>query len=99
MYNIYNLGTLVRVRAPFKVAGDDSAIDPDAVMLSVRTPLGAVATYTYGEDAQIERDDTGIYHAEIDASVAGAWHYRWWSTGNGQAAEEKRFTVRGAEAV
>ena len=96
--NIHDLGDLVRVEAEFRNALTGAALDPTAVFLSVREPDGTVTTYTYG-GAEITQDSTGIYHALIDVDQAGVWRYRWWSTGSGQAAEEKVFKVRQAHAV
>lgn len=98
-YNTHDLGDLVRVSAPFTLVSSGAAVDPDVVKLTIKTPSGTVTTYIYGTDAEIVKDSTGNYHADISAGEAGTWHYRWWSTGNGQAAQEKRFEVRTAEAV
>lgn len=98
-HNIHDLGDLVRVSAPFTLVSSGAAVDPDAVKLSVKNPSDEVTTYVYGTDAEIVKDSTGNYHADIDADETGTWHYRWWSTGNGQAAQEKLFEVRAAEAV
>jgi len=35
----------------------------------------------------------------INVNQAGFWFYRWWSTGFGQAAQEKEFKVRTAQAM
>lgn len=98
--NTYDLGDLIRVDATFTdPLNDDAPIDPDVVKLSVRTPSGDVTTYTYGDGDTIENDDPGDYHALIDADEDGDWFYRWWSTGDGQAAIEKYFKVRAAQAI
>lgn len=97
--NKYDLGELVRVSCPFTDAILGGAIDPDVVKLSVRTPAPATTTYTYGVGPVIVKDSVGNYHADIDANAAGTWYYRWWSTGSGQAADEKHFEVVQAKAV
>ena len=50
MANTYDVGDQVRVSAVFKnAAGTDT--DPTAVTCKVKTPAGAITTYTYGTDA------------------------------------------------
>ncbi len=98
-YNQHDLGDLVKVSAVFKNAETQVALDPEVVKLSVRPPSGTVTTYTYLDDATITKSSTGNYAANIDANEAGRWSYRWWSTGNGQAAEESFFEVLAAQSV
>lgn len=97
----HDLGDLVRVytETPFTNADTDAAIDPDVVKVSVRDPAGDVTTYVYGTDDEVVRNGTGDYEMNIDADQAGTWFYRFWSTGDGQAAEERKFVVRPAEAL
>lgn len=97
--NYHDLGDLVRVSAVFKDALLDTVMDPDIVKLSLKAPGEDVVVLTYGTDITVIKDSTGNYHCDVDASVVGSWYYRWWSTGDGQAAEEKRFVVRAANAV
>ncbi len=98
--NTYELGELVKVTVEFTDEDTGNVIDPDAVKLSVRSPANVTTTYTYGVGAVIVRDSQGNYHANIDTTqLPGAWYYRWWSTGNGQTAREKRFDVRAATAI
>lgn len=88
----YHVGDLIRVAAVFtNVAG--TAVDPTAVFVKYKDPGGTVTTLTYGVDAALVRDSAGNYHVDIDADEAGTWTYRFFSTGTGQAANEKRFTV------
>lgn len=95
---IHHLGDLVKLSATFLDAETGIALDPDVVKLSVKPPdPAATTTHTYGSSL-IVKDSTGNYHFNQDANAAGNWHYRWRSTGNGQAAEEKRFKVIDAEA-
>lgn len=95
-----NLGDYPKVYVTFHNRTTGEYIDPAAVMLSVRTPDGTVTTYVYGEDGSpIQQEATGRYYAFLDADQAGTWFYRWWATGDGQSAEEKRFEVRTARAV
>lgn len=98
-YNTYDQGDLVRVRANKFTDADGVAIDPATVKVSVKTPAGTVTTLVYGTDAAVVRTATGQYELGVDANASGFWHYRWFSTGTGQAAGEKRFYVRAAEAI
>lgn len=97
MTNVYDLGDLVQVNSTF-TDQDDAPADPEAVFCAVRTPSGDVTTYEYGQDAELVKDDTGVYHLNIDANESGFWHYRWYATGTGQAAAEKTFWVNKAQA-
>lgn len=90
--NHYALGNLVRVSVTFEYS-DGTDVDPTAVYCKVRDPSGNVATYTYGVDAGLVRDNAGDYHLDVDADERGEWLYRWYSTGTGQAAAEGAFTV------
>jgi hypothetical protein len=47
----------------------------------------------------ITKDNVGDYHADINASLAGTWYYYPHSTGTGQAADEKFFTIRTPHAA
>ncbi len=67
--------------------------------MSQRTPAGVTTTYVYLTDNELVKDSTGKYHVDINANAAGTWYYRFFSTGTGQAAEERQFEVRPAVAV
>lgn len=96
--NIYDVGDLVRCSGPFTNSAG-AAIDPEAVKVSIRKPDGTVTTYVYNTDAEVVKDSVGNYHIDVDANAAGRWYYRWWSTGNGQAADENWFLVRTPRAI
>lgn len=97
-YNIHDYGDLVRVSVVFRRTSDTALVDPTAVKLTVKKPKGDLVTYTYGV-ATIAKDSTGNYHADISVDQSSIWYYRWWSTGTGQASEERQFEVRDAQAV
>ena len=88
----FQVGDDVKCTAEFQTA-DDAAVDPDTVRFKVKNPSGTVTTLAYGTDAAVIRDSTGNYHVIVDANQAGTWHYRFWSTGNGKAADESTFEV------
>lgn len=90
--NTYSLGGLLRVAGLFaNIAG--TAIDPSVVKFKYRAPTGDTVTYTYGTDVQLVKDSVGNYHVDLSLDIAGTWHYKFYSTGTGQAADESQFTV------
>lgn len=88
----YDKGDLVRCIGTFKDL-DGAALDPTSVTFKLENPSGAVTTYVYGIDAQLVKTATGIYRVDVDASSPGRYWYKFYSTGTGQAAEEKDFAV------
>jgi len=101
-FNTYDLGKKVRVYTGtngFTVASSGAALDPDVVKLSILEPDETLTTYTYGVGSVIVKEATGKYYADIDVDQAGTWWARWFSTGDGQAADEIRFVVEEANAI
>jgi hypothetical protein len=90
--NSYDLGDLVRCTGTF--ASSDANVNPAAVLFKIKTPSGTITTYTYGTDAELVRDSTGVYHVDVDAAEHGNYTFKFWSTGIGQAAAEGQFFVR-----
>jgi hypothetical protein len=90
--NAYDIGDLVRCTGTFASSGTN--VNPDAIMFKVKTPAGVVTTLTYGTDAALVRDSTGVYHVDVSVAEAGEYEYRFWSTGTGQAASEGQFVVK-----
>lgn len=91
--NQYSKGDLVRCSASFADSAG-AATNPTAVLFQVKTPAGTTTTYVYGTDAQLVRPSTGNYYVDVDASQVGTYHYRFYSTGTGQAADEGSFRVK-----
>ena len=92
----YEVGELVRVACEF--TQDGAAIDPDDVFVNVRRPDGRISRSVYGTDLEVVKDSVGNYHLDVTASAVGWWHYYWFSTGDGQAAEEGKFYVEAVKA-
>ncbi len=92
MNNTYALGNDVVCSALFR-SSEGVVADPDTVSFSFRNGDGDVTTYVYGTDAEVVKDSVGNYHVNVDASARGTWHYRFYSTGTGKAADEKSFKV------
>lgn len=88
----YQVGDLIRISAAWTNAAG-SALDPAVVIAKYKDPAGTVTTYTYGTDVELEKDETGNYHVDIDINASGWWQYRFYSTGEGQGASEDKFYV------
>jgi len=67
--------------------------DPGAIFFVYRDPSGNETEWEYGTDVQLGREDVGKYYAGVPVNEAGTWHYRFYSTGSGQAADEGSFEV------
>jgi hypothetical protein len=103
--NTYLAGSLVRVATytgtPDNPAGgfrdeNGDLADPTAVTLTYRPGTGQqLVTVTY-PDTPVERDGTGLYHADLDTTPATAsspWTYEWTGTGAVQAPAANAFIV------
>lgn len=53
--------------------------DPVSITLQIHDSksISGITTLTYGVDADLVRDGTGLYHALILGDRVGAWFYRW----------------------
>lgn len=91
--NTYDVGDLIRCSGAFTDA-DSAVLDPTAVLFKFKNPAETTTTYTYGTDAELVKDSVGNYHVDIDTNAAGIWHYRFESTGTGQAAGENYYRAR-----
>lgn len=88
----FEVGDLVRCAGVFRdVAG--ALTDPATINFKYKKPDGTIVTYVYGTNGQLVKDSTGNYHVDVDANAAGTWFYRFYSTGNAQAADEDEFRV------
>ena len=88
----YILGNLVRVT--FSVTDEaGAAADPTTVTLRVQRHGDEETVYVYGTDAIVEKDSEGEYHADIDPTDKGLWHWRWEGIGAVEAAAEGVFLV------
>jgi hypothetical protein len=90
--NAYDKGKLARLTVSFtNFAG--TAVDPTTVALSYRKSNGVQATVTLAGGAVV-RESLGNFYYDLTLDVAGVWHYRWVSTGEGQAAEVGSLLVK-----
>jgi hypothetical protein len=92
--NEHDEGDLVRASAAFtNTAG--TATDPAVVKFRFKAPSAATYTeYIYLTDAQLVKASTGNYYVDLDTTgEPGIWKFRFYSTGSGQAAEQKKFKI------
>lgn len=91
----HDVGDLIKLTGTFTDPdNNDSVIDPTAVRLKIEDPSGNVSKIAYdgddldlSEDARIWRSAEGVYNYNLDIDEAGVWHYRFYSTGVGQASD------------
>lgn len=88
----YNEGDVIVLKATFKNAAGTN-VDPNVVTLRVRPPGGELAIYTYGQDVQPTKTDTGVYSFDLELILPGIWKYRWLSTGVGAASQRGEVTA------
>lgn len=84
--------SLIRFKATFK---DLSGVvtDPTAVTLRITKPATDPVIYTYGTDAELIKDSTGVYHMDFSCEIVGEHKYRWRGTGAVQIAIRDNFFV------
>lgn len=70
-------GSTVRITGTF-LDQDDTDTDPTvSVVFKIRSPSGTETTYTYGTDAELQRESTGDYTCDVRVTEGGRWLYRW----------------------
>lgn len=91
--NIHDIGDVVRISVAFtNQAG--TPVDPGAVTVKVKNPIGVKTTYVYLVDAGVIKDSTGNYHLDLEPTIQGIWNYRWEGTVSNKGAEENSFQIR-----
>lgn len=83
--NEYDIGDVVRLTIQLRVNG--TLTDPTTLVLSVRSPSGAVTTYAWNTAPEVIRNSVGDFEARIPAVASGTWRYFWTSTGTAPMAE------------
>lgn len=76
----------LKLRASF-ADNDDVAIDPQRVVLTIRTPRDT-RVYTFGVDAELVKTAQGKYVLSIHPWWVGPATYVWQSMGAGEEASE-----------
>lgn len=75
-----------------------TAADPDTVTLEVRAPDGTLTSYVHGTDAEVVKDSTGNYHADLEFAQAGRHMVRWIGEGTVDAVDASEVHVRRNQA-
>ena len=96
--NKYKIGQIARCTGTFRDE-DDTLQDPGAVYFHLIDPSENETTLTYGVDATLIKQSTGIYYVDVTADEAGVFQYRFYSTGSYQTADEDQFEVVPSEHV
>ncbi len=89
---VYDKGDSVHITAVFEDE-NNVAVDPTLVTLKVMDPSGNIDSYTLAL-ANLTKDSTGNYSADVDADEVGEWRYEWVSTGDAQGVEPGQFVVQ-----
>jgi hypothetical protein len=76
----YPVTEMVRLTVRFSNTLTGSLQDPDDVTLALTPPDGTP------RDLTIEKESTGIYHADLMVDQVGIWQYRWQGLGGVVAA-------------
>lgn len=72
---------------------DGTPTDPTTVMLVLTDPVGTATTFTFGVDAGLIKDSTGVYHMDYTPTIAGRFLVRWIGSGVIDVVEPYSFLV------
>lgn len=89
---MFDHGDVIRLKTTIEELG--TAADPGTLVLTILKPDGSTVTYTYGTDADVVRNTTGVYYVDYEIDQPGRHRYSWTSTGAAQAYEKETFDVR-----
>lgn len=92
----YTIGTTARLRGTFKDQSSAPA-NPAGVFLRLLPPNGVIVDYEYGINAEVIRESTGVYTADILLNQEGRWRYRWEASGTNVTAAEGVLDVEVSE--
>lgn len=90
--NVYEIGQVVRLRAAF-TNQDGAAVDPGALSLKIKSPLGVETTYVYGTDVEVVKESDGNYYADVEPDHQGVYDAKWIGTGSNKGSKKHRFQV------
>jgi len=90
--NHYNLGDTILIKAQFKSYDDGSFTDPQTVSVKVKNS-NAETVYVYGVDAEVVKEDVGIYTMLIATDVEGKWCFTWKGEGQNSASNSGQFFI------
>lgn len=93
--NTYVLGNTIELSATFSDA-DGQNIDPSGGVFLIINRAGNYSAYHYGAGGTIQRETTGSYYIEVQASQIGGWNYYWFSSGTVPSASSGQLLVVGS---
>ena len=94
---VFDEGNEIRVTATFtNKLNMNTPVDPIAVLAIIRDPLGVETQYEYGVDAELVKDDVGVYHVMWVLNVPGVHSVRFWSEGSAIGSEEAQVMAQDA---
>lgn len=70
-------GSTIRITGEFL---DETDVDTDptvSITFKLRSPCGVETSLVYMTDAEVQKDSTGNYSADIRPTEGGRWLYRW----------------------
>lgn len=72
------LGSIVNVRVAFTDPDNaDAAIDPTVVSITVKPPVSAAYTKSYGLDPEVVKESVGNYLIRLTLAEEGTYRWRW----------------------
>ncbi|HEX5082339.1 MAG TPA: hypothetical protein VFY40_09845 [Blastocatellia bacterium] len=77
--NTYERGQTVTLRIVWKDAAG-ALVDPSALTVQIKDPLGVATQFTFGTDEELIRDSQGNYHIDRDPSLQGRYNAKWQGT-------------------
>lgn len=90
----YNPGDIVRVYTdPGFTNAAGALADPTTITMRWRVAGGVETSWVYGTNAEVVKDSTGVYHADIPITTVGLHYYQWEGTGAVATVEGETFMV------
>lgn len=91
----FKVGQKPKLKGEF--AATDVPTDPTVITFTIVEPDedATVTTYVYGTDAQLVRDDVGVYHVFFEIVHAGMHCYSFKGTGACEGLESDKFEALG----
>lgn len=87
-------GARVRVTATFTdPTNDDTLTDPTEVTFTVETPGEPDQVLVHGTDPEVEHDDDGVFHVDVDCPSPGRYDVRAEGAGALVAVDETSWTI------
>ena len=94
----FNVGALPLLEGNFQDLEGGQQLDPTSVAFFMKEPDGTATSYVFGTDPELVRDSVGKFHVAWPITQSGVHHYRYESTGIGQAAKQAQFTAEASKA-